>query len=64
MASSETLHHYLPVDRLAEENRPWRVMVLDPAGSSAHISHNLCNHLSALGCDVHVFHGAPLAACH
>jgi glycosyltransferase involved in cell wall biosynthesis len=29
--------------------------MLDPAGSSAHVSHSLCNHLSELGCDVHVF---------
>ena len=31
-----------------------RVLMLDPAGSSAHVSHNLCNHLSRMGCDVHV----------
>lgn len=32
-----------------------RVLMLDPAGSSAHVTHNLCNHLAELGCDVHVF---------
>jgi glycosyltransferase involved in cell wall biosynthesis len=29
--------------------------MLDPAGSSAQVSHSLCKHLSELGCDVHVF---------
>lgn len=29
--------------------------MLDPAGSSVQVTHNLCKHLAASGCDVHVF---------
>lgn len=29
--------------------------MLDPAGSSVQVTHNLCKHLAAAGCDVHVF---------
>lgn len=30
-------------------------MMLDPAGSSVQVTHNLCKHLAHSGCDVHVF---------
>jgi len=32
-----------------------RVLMLDPAGSSVQVTHNLSNHLGKLGCTVHVF---------
>jgi len=32
-----------------------RVLMLDPSGSSVNSTHNLCNYLTELGCDVHVY---------
>ncbi len=36
-------------------NSSLRVLLLDPAASSYQVTHNLANHLSELGCDVHVY---------
>jgi glycosyltransferase involved in cell wall biosynthesis len=35
--------------------RPLRVLMLDAAGSSVQVTHNLANHLGELGCEVEVF---------
>src|SRR5690349_817783 len=32
-----------------------KVLMLDPSGSSVHVSHNLCKELADAGCEVHVF---------
>lgn len=32
-----------------------RVLMLDPSGSSVNSTHNLCNHLARLNCDIQVF---------
>lgn len=34
---------------------PLRILLLDPAASSCQVTHNLANHLSDLGCHVHVY---------
>ena len=40
------------------QNRsPLRILLLDPAASSCQVTHNLANHLSDLGCHVHVYTG-------
>lgn len=52
-AASERSPH--PSRTLREADRKLKVLVLDPSGSSVHVTHNLCNHLAELGCDVQVF---------